>query len=1121
MLSIHQFHSGTSAGDAVTNSLFLIKDLFRTAGIHSEIFAEHIPEELRGLVLPFTDYLPEEDHIMLVHHSMGHEQSDWVLHLPVTKILVYHNITPPDFFPSESLNRYYAQKGRDQLQKFASVMTGGIADSEFNARELEKSGYANVQVLPLLFNIGSLWARAADPDILQLSDHSLTILFVGRIAPNKCQHKLVRILAELQQMTQRSCRLVLVGNYEESDSYYREIRNDIISLGLEQQVIITGKISDAELTAWYKVADAFVCMSEHEGFGVPLIEAMVYDLPVIACKNSNIPATMAGAGLVVDSAEIIEVAALLKTVIIDRPLRRSLIQFQRERIAELTWDKLAKNLFSYLNNRGVSLPEISTKLDYKRIRRKCYQIEGPIETSYSLALVNRELAFALARKFPGKVGLFATEGPGDYHPAPGDIDAIPGLSDLVGKGSKRSRADVVIRNLYPPRVVDMDGLINLFYFAWEESGLPYHFVDNFNIYLDGMPVLSRFVKKILIDHGIKLPVAVAGCGYDHVLRIQPETFSGTLPSCFKFLHISSCFPRKGVDVLLEAFCRVFTAGDDVALVVKTFPNIHNNIREQIEEIKRRYENAPAIVLIEEDLPPGQVVDLYRSCDVFVAPSRGEGFGLPMAEAIEYGLPVITTGYGGQTDFCTDETSWLIDYTFEAAKTHLNLWDSVWVEPDINHLGQLMREIRQADRSDLSSRVERGQKLLRDKFTWEICAERVVRLEKWIKKRKPLQDSKIRLAWISPWNVKCGIATYSLFLLQAMKDYDFETMILASDERAPVGRDEDNVIRCWTNKKHQINHLVETLTVVDPDVCVIQFNWAFYALDDLARLIGFIKKKKKVVVVIFHVTKDLPPPHGPATLQSIAEDLSLVDRILVHGIEDLNRLKKWGLVDNVTLFPHGVRELVSLDTVGTRISYGIPEGAFVIASYGFLLPHKGIDSLIESFSILRKKHKNFDLRLILVTALYPEPLLSEAYKERCRRMIEEFGIADAVIFETDFLTDEESISLLGMADLLVFPYQDTAESASGAIRYALSMGIPTAVTPLQIFDDVKDIVHILPGTTVGDIADGIENILFHPQLLQSKRLAQEKWINTHTWSLLGKRLAGILHGLVINSELNDS
>ena len=1129
--TIHQFHPGSAYGDAVTNGMFLIRRMLRGFGFVSEIYVQQVAPELKGLLHFYKKLKLKGDDVILIHHSMGHELADWVLHLPGKKILVYHNITPAEFFPEESPLRYYSRLGREQLKAYLPVMQSAIANSRFNADELLDIGYKDVEEIPLLIDINKIQNQKWDESIVLASSETYTILFVGRIVPNKCQEDLIKIAWYLKGMIKRPFQLILVGCYDEADPYYRKLSAQIESAGLSDYIRFTGKIPEVELYGWYRAADVFLCMSEHEGFCVPLIEAMAFDVPVIAFKSSNIPHTMGGAGIMVTKKDHVSIAALIKILSEDRAMKRAIVRGQRSHVCKFTQKELSSRLYAFLKEQEIKIPEplcpeplcpeplcpeplcfdpcaTSNRLDY--------QVEGPFESSYSLALVNRETAFALNRNAPGSVGLFATEGPGDYEPDMDAVRSIPGLKEILEKGRKGSRADVVIRNLYPPRVSDMDGQINLLYFAWEESMLPVSWIEQFNQNLDGLPVLSGFIKKVLIDNGVSLPVMAAGCGIDHIHRSTVKPYPLKVKKGFKFLHISSCFPRKGVDLLLQAFAETFTKKEDVSLIIKTFPNIHNTIEAQVEELKKGFPECPLIEIINQDLSAGEIADLYNQCDALVAPSRGEGFGLPMAEAMWYGFPVITTAYGGQSDFCTDRTSWLIDFSFQPAQTHISthmeLFNSVWMEPDVKHLGKLMYEVRHATGEQLQPRLDAAKKLMETQFSWDRCADRLKELEQQIFQTKPLSRKKHRLGWISSWNSKCGIAVYSRFLVNSLGKDDFDIRILASMSDTTVKPDESDVLRCWTDCCGAVDELLALLAKEKLDVLVVQFNFSFFSSENLERIIRFTNDRGIVSIIFFHSTADVDLSGFKVSLRPIGKTLAMADRLLVHSLEDLNRFKSWGVYENVAIFPHGVldRSPEPLDKAKKRA--GIPAEKIVIASYGFILPHKGLEQLIKAFAMLQKQHSN--LYLFMVNALYPTDVSTET-KLRCENLIKENSLNNSVTLFTEFLEDEESFALLDASTLIVFPCQDTAESASGAIRYGLATRRPVVCTPLKIFTDVSDIVHRLPGTSPEDIAAGIEHLLHSPDLLNSKQEIQNRWLAAHSWNILGNRLGGMIKGLINN------
>ncbi|HET7041487.1 MAG TPA: glycosyltransferase family 4 protein, partial [Gemmatimonadales bacterium] len=331
------------------------------------------------------------------------------------------------------------------------------------------------------------------------------------------------------------------------------------------------------------------------------------------------------------------------------------------------------------------------------------------------------------------------------------------MTELWGRGKKGATAPVVVRDLYPPRVADMDGRTNLLYFAWEESQVPGAWVDGFNRHLDGLCVLSRFVKKALMDSGVSVPITVGGCGIDQVMRPEREAYEGPLGKGFRFLHVSSTFPRKGIDALLKAYLSEFSASDDVTLIIKTFPNPHNTTPAQVAEARAR-PGCPEIVLINEDLTPGQLVDLYRRCHALVVPTRGEGFGLPFAEAMYFGLPVICTGFGGHLDFCTPETARLVDYAFARAQSHMGQYGSVWADPDVGDLARAMREVMTRP-LEAKARAKRAKEVVERELRWDDCARRLEDTVEALSRVKPLRRGQpLRVAWMSSWNRRCGIAS---------------------------------------------------------------------------------------------------------------------------------------------------------------------------------------------------------------------------------------------------------------------------------------------------------------------------------------------------------------------------
>src|SRR5690606_2423172 len=249
--------------------------------------------------------------------------------------------------------------------------------------------------------------------------------------------------------------------------------------------------------------------------------------------------------------------------------------------------------------------------------------------------------------------------------------------------------------------------------------------------------------------------------------------------------------------LLNAYGDAFTGDDQVALVIKTFPNPHQNVIGQLELWRNRHSNPPRVTVIEGDITPGAVRALYERCDVLVAPSRGEGFGLPLAEAMVLNTPVITTGGGGQMDFCSATTAWLIDFDFLPAQTHMAMSDSLWHEPRRDHLSEIMTAFYQAHKegrwqSFVGERVSAAHKAILSNFTWRRAAERTLRAIQCLD-NLPAAPPNPRRGCVTTWNTRCGIAAYSHLLLEtALSD----CWILANQNAVIIGEDDERVRRCW-------------------------------------------------------------------------------------------------------------------------------------------------------------------------------------------------------------------------------------------------------------------------------------------------------------------------------------
>ncbi|AVR87885.1 glycosyltransferase family 4 protein [Thauera aromatica] len=352
--AVHQFTPGIDAGDGVSNGIFFTRALLREMGFDSEIFAFTIPEALKGEVHFPTGCADDADQVLLVHHALGHDFGDWIDQRKARKVLVYHNITPASFFPAEHPVHALSLRGRDMLRRWqaAGRFVACIGDSDYNSGELRGLGFTAVRTIPLLVDVDACRARPWDAGVVQNHADRFTLLFVGRLSPHKCQHRLLEVMAALLPRLAQPAELLLVGG-SASAEYEAQLRDAIRRLALEGYVHLMGKVDEATLYGLYRAADIFVCLSEHEGFGMPLIEAMLFDLPVIAADFASVADTMGCGGLVMQECAPEQVAATIACVAADPALRAALIAGQQERVERFERARLVADLHACLGDLGV------------------------------------------------------------------------------------------------------------------------------------------------------------------------------------------------------------------------------------------------------------------------------------------------------------------------------------------------------------------------------------------------------------------------------------------------------------------------------------------------------------------------------------------------------------------------------------------------------------------------------------------------------------------------------------------------------------------------------------------------------------------------------------------------
>lgn len=987
------------------------------------------------------------------------------------------------------------------------------------------------------------------------------VFYTGGADPRKNLNRMLEAFAALPETLRSRHQIVLSGKMPDGEIMALRATQRRLKLD-DHQLIFTGYVTDSDLNLLFNLARAFVFPSLHEGFGLPILEAMQCGIPAIGANKSSVPEVIGLDEALFDPLSVADIAEKMRLALADDLYRERLITHGLRHAATFSWEASAeKALDGILGILGSECPidqrrwsairddldTCETRLleaigairtpgveptedDLVRLAQAIadnrhtveqalrlrlaepisqWRLEGPFDSSYSLAIVNRELARGLTKQ-GRSVATWSAEGGGDFAPSEAFLSKNGDLADMFARAEAKSDPDswIVSRNMYPPRVTDMTGPVNALHnYAWEETGFPTDWVRGFNENLQFATVTSRHVKKLLIDNGVTVPLTVVGNGVDHWLSIDTDSDYRLAKKGFTFLHVSSCFPRKGADVLLESFGRAFTASDPVSLVIKTFANPHNEIERWLDDAKQRHPDYPEVTLIMGDLPDPQLKALYAQADVLVAPSRAEGYGLPLAEAALSGAAIIATGWSGQLDFCDPAEVDLIDYRFDWARTHAAVENSIWAEPDAEHLAALMRKVFEEPGEVRKARTEAlKSRLLMDHKWSDVAARQIAAAANF---RRYPHFAVPQIGWITTYNQRCGIATYSNHLLQVL---DLPLTILVNNNNPPPIDKPSNVIQCWKEgNDDDLSELERVVLERELDMVVLQFNYGFFNLSKLNALLERLIDRGIQVIVTLHATID-PAHDKEKRLIDLKPALSRAVRLLVHSVHDMNRLKALGLIDNVSLLPHGNLTMPQQLKLVARDA-GKEKKSRLIAAYGFFLPNKGITELIEAIHILRAD--GGDYRLRLVNAEYPAPISAQLIAA-AKAQVARLGLGSVVEFHTRFLPDEESLALLSDADLIAYTYQDTAESASGAVRYGIASGVPVAVTPVPIFDEIKNIVYTLPGTSPLDIAQGlataIASIKHKDAAFTEKTVRAARWRQAHSYPSIGRRLSGLLTAL---------
>jgi glycosyltransferase involved in cell wall biosynthesis len=324
-----------------------MRDAFRSWGYEADVWAPDIDEDLVGDGRPYGEFAScgaGANDVLILHYALPSRMTDDLRAFPGRRVLLHHNITPPEFFaPWDPEMVRICQLGREQVAGLRGDVDLALADSEFSRRELEQSGFARTGVLPIFMDFGRYREPPSPVLLRQLDDERTNVLFVGRVAPNKRQEDLVRLASFWKRFVSPAVRLVLVGRLPRRATghghplrahYFDALQAFAYEEGLTpEEVLFTGHADHADLLACYAAADVFVSMSEHEGFGVPLVEAMLMRVPVLARRAAAVEWTLGDGGITFEGRDLAEIAEMARLLAAEGELRSRVLAAQERRLS--------------------------------------------------------------------------------------------------------------------------------------------------------------------------------------------------------------------------------------------------------------------------------------------------------------------------------------------------------------------------------------------------------------------------------------------------------------------------------------------------------------------------------------------------------------------------------------------------------------------------------------------------------------------------------------------------------------------------------------------------------------------------------------------------------------------
>ena len=336
MTAVHQFVPMLHVRDAVGQHTVAIRDLLLGRGVDSRIFVERDDPDTSEITCSALDYpsVARPDDLLVYQFATASDLAPWLCARSERLVVNYHNITPAELFaPWDNALARHQLRAQHELTRLASRSAVGVAVSEVNRRDLEALGFAVTAVSPPIAALLQT-TNGRVPGAVGPRQSGARWLAVGRLAPNKALEDVIAGLMLYRRRHDPEATLQLVGKVG-LGVYADALHSYAAELGVLDAVRFVGRISDEALAAAYDDADVLVVASEHEGFCVPVVEAMARDLPVVAFAQGALPEVMGDAGILLKEKDPLAIAEAVHRVQVGDKWRAELVAGGRERIRQL------------------------------------------------------------------------------------------------------------------------------------------------------------------------------------------------------------------------------------------------------------------------------------------------------------------------------------------------------------------------------------------------------------------------------------------------------------------------------------------------------------------------------------------------------------------------------------------------------------------------------------------------------------------------------------------------------------------------------------------------------------------------------------------------------------------